>query len=64
MVGAFKRTLLGAATLGAAAFGVGGAQAQSIAEFYKGKTITHIVGAGAGGAYDLVSRPSADALAA
>ena len=34
----------------------GGANADPIAEFYKGKTITHIVGAGAGGAYDLVSR--------
>ncbi|MDP2355164.1 MAG: tripartite tricarboxylate transporter substrate-binding protein [Beijerinckiaceae bacterium] len=34
----------------------GGAAADQIADFYKGKTITHIVGAGAGGAYDLVSR--------
>ncbi len=34
----------------------GGASADPIAEFYKGKTISHIVGAGAGGAYDLVSR--------
>ena len=34
----------------------GGACADPIADFYKGKTITHIVGAGAGGAYDLVSR--------
>ncbi|MDB5509888.1 MAG: tripartite tricarboxylate transporter family receptor [Hyphomicrobiales bacterium] len=32
------------------------AQAQSVAEFYKGKTITILVGAAAGGAYDLVSR--------
>jgi tripartite-type tricarboxylate transporter receptor subunit TctC len=30
--------------------------ADQIADFYAGKTITHIVGAGAGGAYDLVSR--------
>jgi tripartite-type tricarboxylate transporter receptor subunit TctC len=33
-----------------------GAQSNPVGEFYKGKTITHIVGAGAGGAYDLVSR--------
>jgi tripartite-type tricarboxylate transporter receptor subunit TctC len=41
-----------------AAFSVVGARAKAdpVAEFYKGKTITHIVGAGAGGAYDLVSR--------
>jgi tripartite-type tricarboxylate transporter receptor subunit TctC len=32
------------------------AAADPIADFYTGKTITHIVGAGAGGAYDLVSR--------
>ncbi len=30
--------------------------ADPVADFYTGKTITHIVGAGAGGAYDLVSR--------
>lgn len=33
-----------------------GRAADPIADFYTGKTITHIVGAGAGGAYDLVSR--------
>jgi len=33
-----------------------GKAADPIADFYTGKTITHIVGAGAGGAYDLVSR--------
>lgn len=32
------------------------AAADPVADFYAGKTITHIVGAGAGGAYDLVSR--------
>jgi tripartite-type tricarboxylate transporter receptor subunit TctC len=30
--------------------------ADPVGDFYAGKTITHIVGAGAGGAYDLVSR--------
>ena len=34
----------------------GRALADPVADFYTGKTITHIVGAGAGGAYDLVSR--------
>ena len=34
----------------------GRATADPVADFYTGKTITHIVGAGAGGAYDLVSR--------
>ncbi|MDB5641466.1 MAG: efflux transporter protein [Hyphomicrobiales bacterium] len=38
------------------ASGAGRALADPIADFYAGKTITHIVGAGAGGAYDLVSR--------
>jgi tripartite-type tricarboxylate transporter receptor subunit TctC len=33
-----------------------GAQAQSVAEFYKGKTITVIVGYTAGGGYDLYAR--------
>ena len=32
------------------------ARSDAVADFYKGKQITHIVGAGAGGAYDLVSR--------
>ncbi len=41
---------------GLAAFTNGCAQAQTVAEFYKGKTVTIIVGAAAGGAYDLVSR--------
>jgi tripartite-type tricarboxylate transporter receptor subunit TctC len=36
------------------------AQAQSVADFYKGKTITITVGAAAGGAYDLVSRAVAN----
>lgn len=43
----------------ACAIGVTGAcpaQAQGVAEFYKGKSVTIIVGAAAGGAYDLVSR--------
>jgi len=32
-----------------------GRAADPVADFYTGKSITHIVGAGAGGAYDLVS---------
>jgi tripartite-type tricarboxylate transporter receptor subunit TctC len=38
------------------AAGAGRGLADPVADFYTGKTITHIVGAGAGGAYDLVSR--------
>src|SRR3954454_5442214 len=34
----------------------GGARADDVADFYKGKTVQIIVGAAAGGAYDLVSR--------
>lgn len=44
------------ACVAAAALSAGSASADPIADFYKGKSITHIVGAGAGGAYDLVSR--------
>ncbi|MFN3892306.1 MAG: Bug family tripartite tricarboxylate transporter substrate binding protein [Beijerinckiaceae bacterium] len=47
---------LHAAALGAALSCASAAQAETVADFYKGKSITHIVGAGAGGAYDLVSR--------
>ncbi len=36
------------------------ARAQDVAEFYKGKNITIVVGAAAGGAYDLVSRTVAN----
>ena len=44
------------ACVAAAALAGGAACADPVADFYKGKAITHIVGAGAGGAYDLVSR--------
>src|ERR1019366_8207625 len=35
---------------------VAGAQTQSVADFYKGKTITMIVGSDVGGGYDLTAR--------
>ena len=38
------------------------AQAQSVADFYKGKTITIVVGADAGGGYDLTARTLAHHL--
>lgn len=50
------RTRRLAFAIGFALLSVHSAAAQSVAEFYKGKTITLMVGAAAGGAYDLVSR--------
>ena len=50
------RAFLSAAALSVPSIFFAGAKADPIAEFYKGKQITHIVGAGAGGAFDLVSR--------
>lgn len=38
----------------------GAVQAQSVADFYKGKTITFLVGAGAGASYDFYARALAD----
>jgi tripartite-type tricarboxylate transporter receptor subunit TctC len=52
-----------AAVLTLAVFVVGGAaKAESVEEFYKGKTITLFVGAGVGGSYDLYARLLAPAL--
>jgi tripartite-type tricarboxylate transporter receptor subunit TctC len=48
-------TLLGAGLLFAAAAGAP-AQAQSVAEFYRGKTINMLIGVGVGGEYDLQAR--------
>ncbi|HEY4135159.1 MAG TPA: tripartite tricarboxylate transporter substrate-binding protein [Alphaproteobacteria bacterium] len=55
------KTLLCAATTAAALFAAqvpfaGGANAQSPADFYKGKTIKVMVGFGPGGGYDLIAR--------
>jgi tripartite-type tricarboxylate transporter receptor subunit TctC len=51
-----RKSFLTFAAAVATSLAVGSAAADPVAEFYKGKAITHIVGAGAGGAYDLVSR--------
>ena len=48
-------TLLGAGLLFAAAAGAP-AQAQSVADFYRGKTINMLIGVGVGGEYDLQAR--------
>jgi tripartite-type tricarboxylate transporter receptor subunit TctC len=48
-------TLLGAGLLFAAAAGAP-AQAQSVADFYRGKTINLMIGVGVGGEYDLQAR--------
>ena len=45
---------------GLAAFAAGAVQAQSPADFYKGKAITFLVGAGAGASYDLYARALAE----
>ena len=50
----------GALLVGFSVLLTGSAQAQPVAEFYKGKTLTFIVGAAAGGAYDLVTRTVAN----
>jgi tripartite-type tricarboxylate transporter receptor subunit TctC len=42
--------------LGAANLNVGPAQAQSVAEFYKDKTVTMIIGGSAGGGFDTLAR--------
>src|SRR5512134_3798933 len=52
-----------AAVLTLAVSAVGGAaRAETVEEFYKGKTITLFVGAGVGGSYDLYARLLAPAL--
>jgi len=48
-------TLLGAGLLFAAAAGAP-AQAQSVADFYRGKTVNMLIGVGVGGEYDLQAR--------
>jgi len=53
MMSVFIKTFCAAASL---ALGTGIASAQSVADFYKGKTIQIIVGFGAGGGYDLYAR--------
>jgi tripartite-type tricarboxylate transporter receptor subunit TctC len=40
--------------------GAGGARADAVSDFYKGKTITLYVGAGAGGSYDIYARTLAE----
>ena len=41
---------------GVAVLAPAAAQAQSVEQFYNGKTITFMVGAGAGGSYDIYAR--------
>lgn len=51
------RTVLASiATLAAIALAPGNARAQSVADFYRGKTVEILVGAAAGGGYDVVAR--------
>ena len=54
MISTFAKTLLATACLGGLA--AHAASAQSVADFYKGKTIQIVVGFGAGGGYDLYAR--------
>src|ERR671915_589562 len=51
-----KRLSLGAGIMAAAVLATGAAQAQTGADFYKGKTVTYIVSTAPGGGYDLYGR--------
>ena len=51
-----RARLTGVVTFFAVALAASGASAQTPAEFYKGKTVSIIVGFGAGGGYDLYAR--------
>src|SRR5215213_4113691 len=51
-----KRLSLGAGVVAAAVLAAGAAQAQSGADFYKGKTVNYIVSTAAGGGYDTYGR--------
>src|SRR5258706_2877783 len=50
------RRLMSAGIGLALAFGIAAAQADEIADFYKGKTVTMVVGTPAGGGYDIYAR--------
>ena len=56
------RTFPAAAALAATLLAAGGASAQPVAEFYRGKQVTLILSTGAGGGYELYARPLARAL--
>lgn len=56
MIPRSMKTLLCAATAATALAMASGASAQSPADFYKGKTVNLMVGFGAGGGYDLITR--------
>ena len=51
-----KRFSLGAGVVAVAALAAGAAQAQTGADFYKGKTVIYVVATSAGGGYDLYGR--------
>ncbi len=51
-----KRLSLGAGVMAAAVLAAGAAQAQTGADFYKGKTVNYIVSTAPGGGYDLYGR--------
>jgi tripartite-type tricarboxylate transporter receptor subunit TctC len=51
-----KRLSLGVGVMAAAVLAAGAAQAQTGADFYKGKTVTYIVSTAPGGGYDLYGR--------
>ncbi|MBM3609093.1 MAG: hypothetical protein FJX29_11705, partial [Alphaproteobacteria bacterium] len=51
-----KNMILGGTLASALLLSAGLAQAQSPEEFYRGKTVTLLVGSGAGGSYGLYAR--------
>src|SRR5437870_288791 len=52
----FVRTALGLAMAIAASAEAGGARAQPVADFYRGRTVTMLIGYTSGGGYDLYAR--------
>jgi len=57
------RTIVSAATIAAASLAAAPCAAQSVADFYKGKTVTIVMGTGPGGSYDLYGRTIGEHLA-
>src|SRR5437870_10894377 len=52
----FVRTALGLAMAIAASAEAGGARAQPVADFFRGKTVTMLIGYTSGGGYDIYAR--------
>jgi tripartite-type tricarboxylate transporter receptor subunit TctC len=62
MEGAMSRALFGMVVLAATGLATASAHSQTVADFYRGKTIHMVIGYGAGGGYDLYGRIAAEFL--